>query len=252
MKSGKLFLSLFFIFCAFISIAQEKALFDSANADYARADYDKAIQKYEQINLEGKEAAELYFNLGNAYYKKAEIARALINYERALRLQPGNEDIRYNLDLANQRTEDKIEAAPEMFLIQWRESIAGFLNESGWAITCLFTFSASLFFLLIYFVSRIKVLKQTGFFSFFFLLLISFASFLFAFSISKEDKNRTEAIVTSSSVTVSGEPSEKGTKLFIIHAGCKVKLLEERSDWVEIKIANGNVGWIRSAQLEKI
>ncbi|MDQ3048717.1 MAG: hypothetical protein M3R27_14300 [Bacteroidota bacterium] len=252
MKSGKLLIFLFFSLLTVGSLAQSDALFDSANAAYAKADYDKAILQYEQIIQEGDESAELYFNLGNAYYKKEEIARTLINYERALRLQPGDEDILYNLEMASQRTEDKIEAAPEMFLVQWKKSISGIMSESGWSVTCILAFSLALFFLLLYFASSKKRLRQTGFFVAFFMLVITITSFLLAFSISKEDQNRKEAIVTSPSVTVNGEPSEKGTKLFIIHEGCKVNLLQERSDWVEIKIANGNIGWIKKFQLEKI
>jgi tetratricopeptide (TPR) repeat protein len=253
MKSSKFITLLLFIFSSsFLKADEPVPAFDSANSAYAAGKYEQAVKLYEQVLAANKESAALYFNLGNAYFKTNNISGAILNYERAKKLDPGNEDIETNLKIANQKTEDKIEAAPQLFLSQWENSITGLMNERQWSLLLILLTVVSLLFFSIYVLSKGKGLKQFGFFGGSVLMLLSVFTFFMARSKYNSSINSDSAIITSAAVTVTGSPSEKGTKLFMLHEGTKVKMTQEENEWTEIKIANGNVGWIRSASLVKI
>jgi len=228
------------------------ATFDSANTAYSQKEYDKAIQLYESIVTKNIEAPELYFNLGNAYYKTNNLGLAILNYERAKKLAPNDEDIAANLKIANLKIEDKIEPAPQLFLTEWKDSIINIMSEKKWSLlTILFVIISFLLFS-IYATSTNRNLKQLGFFgggiTVFCYILLFFAA-QSKYNITKFSK---DAIITSASVTINSSPDEKGTKLFILHEGTKVLITEENFDWTEIKIANGNVGWIKTSELKRI
>ena len=244
---------LLLIFIASSAKADENiAAFDSANASYAKGNFDKAIKLYESITKKNLEAPEIYFNLGNAYYKTNNVGYAILNYERAKKLAPDDEDIATNLKLASQRTEDKIEAAPRMFLTDWKNGIIDIMNEKAWSLVCILFVLLSFAMISIYIVSRNEGFKKMGFFG----GLISGALTIIIFFIAQQKyestKNSSDAIIIAGSVTVTGSPNDKGTKLFILHEGTKVIITDESADWTEIKIANGNVGWIKVNSLQKI
>ena len=249
----KFLLALFFIaLFSFVKAGENNVLLDSAGAAYSKGEYTKAAKFYETVLSSGQEAPEVYFNLGNAYYKSNNIALAILNYERAVKLEPDNEDFNFNLKLANQRIEDKIDEAPQMFLTQWKNAIVSLMTEKGWSQLCiaLVFFSLALFALFI--AAQQRALKQLGFFGGVVLAILCVSTFFIAKHKYNLTINGKEAVITAPSITVTGSPSEKGTKLFIIHEGTKVKVTQEDTDWVEIKIANGNTGWIKGSQLERI
>lgn len=249
----KLFLILLFtILYSFANANTNNLLLDSANSAYSKGDYDKASKLYENILSNGLEAPEVYFNLGNAYYKTNNIAFAILNYERALKLEPDNEDFNFNLKLANQKTEDKIDAAPQLFLSQWKNGLVDLMTEKGWSQLCILLICISLILFAIYITMQKRGLKQFGFFGGTTLVILSIITFFIAQHKYSITKNNTEAIITSPSITVTGSPNEKGTKLFILHAGTKVNVTQEDVSWAEIKIANGNTGWIKTSELQKI
>ncbi|HEY0029649.1 MAG TPA: tetratricopeptide repeat protein [Bacteroidia bacterium] len=249
--SGTILL-LFLWTLSFANKADQSIVFDSANAAYATGRYDTAIKLYESILEKNVESSELYYNLGNAYYKTNEIGLAILNYERAKKLNPSDEDLITNLKLANQRTEDKIEAAPELFITEWKNGIVNLLNETGWSVLCILLLCFSLILMITYIAAGNKKIKKTGFFGGLVFLLITVIIFFIAQHKYELTKYSADAIILSSSVTATGSPSEKGTKLFILHEGTKVTILQEETEWAEIRIANGNVGWIRSNSLKKI
>ncbi|MCW3071500.1 MAG: Tetratricopeptide repeat protein [Bacteroidetes bacterium] len=252
MKLNKL-IALAFILCSSFSKADEPGIaFDSANSAYAAGRYEQAIKLYEQVLESNKESAALYFNLGNAYFKTDNISAAILNYERAKKLDPDDEDIDVNLKIANQKTEDKIEAAPQLFLSQWENSITGLMNEREWSLLLICLTAASLAFFALYVLSQGKGWKQLGFFGGTGLMLFSVFTFFMAQSKYNSSINSDAAIITSATVTVTGSPSEKGTRLFVLHEGTKVKITQKENEWTEIKIANGNVGWVKSASLKEI
>lgn len=252
MKLNK-FIALLFLLSSVIAKAENlNAVWDSANAAYTDGRYEDAIKMYEQILAENKESAALYFNLGNAYFKTNNIGPAILNYERAKKLDPDDENINANLKLANQKTEDKIEAAPQFFLSQWKNTIVDAMSEKDWSILLIVSIIVSLLLFAIYVTSGGKALKQLGFYGGSALLVLSVILFFTARSKYDSTVNGNSAIVTSASVVVNGSPSAKGTRLFILHEGTKVDILQQQDDWTEVKIANGNVGWLKASDLEKI
>ncbi len=253
MKLNSFLIILFSFFASQLLAADANLLFKKANDLYAKNEFQKAIDLYEKVEASGMVSSELYYNLGNAYYKSNVIGKAILNYERAKKINPEDEDILFNLKLANQKTEDKIEAAPKLFLSQWKTGIVDMMSEKAWSISTMVFFTSGLLLLFLYFFFQKRLFKQIGFFLGLIMLVLSVFSFVFAKNSYELSANTIEAIVTVPSVTVLGSPNEKGTKLFVLHEGVKVTITEsESSDWVEIKIANGNVGWIHSAKIEKI
>ena len=213
-----------------------KAEGDSA---YMRNDYASAIQIYENLLKQG-EAAEVYYNLGNSYYKADDIAKAILNYERALLLQPGNADIRANLEIAQSKTIDKVVPVPEIFFVSWA--------KCGVVFFILLLISSYLFFF-----SKQIIWKKTGFIAGIVFLIFVVLSNVFASQQKSELTNRNSAIVLSPSVTVRSTPSESGTSLFILHEGHKVEIKDNSMrEWKEIRLEDGKVGWVPSATIEVI
>ncbi len=260
MKSGNLFILLLCILFSLPASAGEhpQALndvnisFDSANAAYARKNYELAISYYESIFGANQQSAALYFNLGNAYYQTGDYAKAILNYERAKKLAPDDEDIAANLQFANQKTEDKIEPAPEMFLVSMQKKIISLMDEKSWSLLCIILFTAGLILLGFFISSGNPFIKKAGFYLGVTALLLFLLTFFVAKSSYTASKSHKEAIVTAGAVTVLGSPSESSTKLFILHKGSKVVITEENDGWLEVTIANGNVGWVKATQIERI
>ena len=209
-----------------------KAQGDSA---YMRNDYASAIQIYESLLKKG-EAAEVYYNLGNSYYKADDIAKAILNYERALLLQPGNADIRANLEIARSKTIDKVVSVPDIFFVAWIKFF----------ILLLISFS-------LFFFSKQIIWKKSGFIAGILFLVFTVLSNIFASEQKSELLDRNDAIVLSPSVTVRSTPSESGTGLFVLHEGHKIEIKDNSMrEWKEIRLEDGKVGWIPASAIEVI
>lgn len=226
-----------------------KAEGDSA---YMRNDFASAIQIYEALLKDG-EAADIYYNLGNSYYKADNIAKAILNYERALLLQPGNADYRANLEVARSKTVDKMEAVPEIFFVTWIKSLINSMSVNAWAISGIVGFILLIVSIYLFVFSKQIVLKKTGFIAgIFFLIFVILAN---VFAAEQKDRllNRNKAIIISPSVTVRSTPSEGGTSLFVLHEGSKVNVKDSSmKEWKEIRLDDGKVGWVPSASIEII
>lgn len=226
-----------------------KAEGDSA---YMRNDYASAIQIYENLLKQG-EAAEVYYNLGNSYYKADDIAKAILNYERALLLQPGNADIRANLEIARSKTIDKVVSVHEIFFVSWTKSLINSLSVDAWAKCGVAFFILLLVSLYLFFFSKQIIWKKTGFIAGIVFLAFVVLSNVFASQQKNELTNRNAAIVLSPSVTVRSTPSESGTSLFILHEGHKVEIKDNSMrEWKEIRLEDGKVGWVPSTSIEVI
>lgn len=242
----------FIIFLSSAFANENKLLLDSANDAYSKSDFHKAVKLYSTIINSGQVAPEIYFNLGNAYYKANNIAFAILNYERAIKIYPDNADFNFNLKLANQKIEDKIEAAPQLFLVQWKNGLVDLLTEKEWSVLCIVLIIISLSLFAIYVTTAKRSLKQFSFFGGAILIMLSIIFYFVAQHKFNLTKYSNSAIITSAAITVTGSPNEKGTKLFILHEGTKVIVTQEDVNWSEIKIANGNTGWIKKSELQKI
>ena len=254
MKSSRLYSLL--LICIFFSVrlnANDYAeTFANANNAYSKKEYTKAIELYESIIADKQQAPQLFYNLGNAYFQTGDFAHAILNYERAKKISPDDEDILINLKAANLKIEDKIEVAPELFLIVLQQKIISLMNEKSWSLLCICCLFLGAILMGFFIGSNHYLIKKTGFYLGTSFLVLFIATFFVAKSSYNSSRLHNEAIVTAASVTVLGSPSDSSTKLFILHKGSKVFIRDENEDWLEIKIANGNVGWIRNNQVEKI
>lgn len=235
-----------------ISSGWENATKVEGDSAYMKNDYTSAIQIYEALLNRG-EAADIYYNLGNSYYKAGDIAKAILNYERALLLQPGDGDIRANLEIARSKTIDKVDPVPEIFFVSWTKSLINSMSVDSWAVcgvVCFILLIVSLYFFIF---SKQVVLKKAGFISGIVFLVVTILANVFASQQKDGLMNRNSAIVMNPSVTVRSTPSESGTSLFILHEGHKVDVKDgSMKDWKEIRLEDGKVGWVPASAIEII
>ncbi len=227
-------------------------LFQQANDAYARKNYQAATELYDSIAGMGYESAELYFNLGNSYFKSGRIANAILNYERAQILAPEDEDIEFNLRIANLQVADKIEAIPTPFFTKWWKGIYGMMSSSKWSIISIILWWIFFISLTAFVLVKYAGGKKVSFFIAVIGLFLFFGSFTMAYQQHQAEINKNEAIVFDSNVYVKSSPDESGTDVFILHEGTKVQLMDELADWQRIKLADGKVGWVKKNVIERI
>ena len=229
--------------------AVTKAEADSA---YMRGEYQQAIKDYEALLKEGV-SDKLYYNLGNAYYRTDNITQAVLNYERALLLSPGDRDIRFNLQMARSKTIDKITPETEMFFVTWYRSLVNLQSVDAWARTAVVSLLVALLLVLVYLFANSIAARKAGFFGGLFFVLLFLFSNVMAWQQKKLLDERSGAIVMSAAVTVKSTPAKSGTELFILHEGTKVTITDDSmKDWKEIRVADGKQGWVETNQIEKI
>ena len=229
--------------------AVTKAEADSA---YARQHYQDAIKQYEALLQEGV-SADLYYNLGNAYYRSENFTRAIINYERALLLEPGDKDIRHNLQLARQKTTDKLSPSADFFLVTWYRSLVNIMGVDSWAWMALVALAMGVVLFLVYLFSSRVSLQKVGFFGAAFMLLFFLIANLFAWHQSQVLTHRTGAVVIASETAVKSTPAQNGTNLFMLHEGTKVEITDDSmQDWKEVRLPDGKEGWISTSSIEVI
>jgi hypothetical protein len=228
------------------------SLKSEADSAYAKENYVGAAHQYEALLKQGSNA-DVYYNLGNCYYRLDNIPRAVLNYERALLLSPGDDDIRFNLDMARNKTIDKITPESEMFFVTWCRQLANLQSVDGWSHTAIGAFVIMLFTTLLYLFSKKILLKKIGFFSTLVLLVFTVLFNIFAFQQKTALDNRSGAIVMASSVTVKSTPTESGTDLFVLHEGTRVEITDDSMHgWKAVKLADGKQGWIPVNAMERI
>lgn len=226
-----------------------KAAADSA---YAHEQYQQAAEYYGKLLEEGV-SAELYYNLGNSYYRMDNITQAVLAYERALLLSPGDKDIRFNLQMARSKTIDKITPESEMFFVTWYRSLVNLMSVDGWAYLSLFALLLTIVLLLVYLFVDSIWLRKTGFFGGGFFVLLFLLSNLLAWQQKRAFSKRTEAVIVKSAVTIKSTPSKNGTDLFVLHEGTKVTITDSSmKGWKEIRVADGKEGWLEVSEIEII
>jgi len=227
-------------------------LIQKANEHYTKEDYQKAIDGYNQILMAGIESPEVYYNLGNAYYKTKQYTLSILNYERAKLLAPDDEDIEFNLQVANQKVVDSIQELPGIFIVRWWNALVNSQSTDTWSVVSIFSFVVFLTMLGFYFFAKTSEVKRITFWSGCFLIVLTIFSWTFAAKQKSRLVNHSYAIVMQPTVTVKSSPSEKGTNLFVVHEGLKVRITDKLGDWVEIRLADGNKGWLMTESVERI
>lgn len=247
-----LILIIFAVFC-YSSFSQSiDSLFAAGNKQYSDANYEKAIQIWEEILETGYEASQIYYNLGNAYFKSNKIGPAILNFERAKILAPYDKDINYNLELARTYIVDKVDKIPEVFYLRWYKNIVQRFSSDKWTIISIITFIIFLVLFSLYLYTKSYTPKKIAFWFSILFLVIWISTFSFSWSGKKLASDHNKAIVFSPSVTVKSSPDESGTELFVIHEGTKVTVIDELNEWSEIVLSSGSKGWLLSSSIEKI
>lgn len=231
------------------SFAVSKAEADSA---YVDGNYQLAAQYYNELLEEGV-SSELYFNLGNAYYRMNDITHSLIAYERALRLSPGDTDIRFNLQLARSKTVDKIAPEAELFFVTWYHAFVNLLSADGWSFFALGTLAFAILLALLYLFSSPIWLRKIGFFGGMSMMMLFLMANIFAWQQQSALTSHKDAIIIQSAVSVKSSPSLGSADLFLLHEGTKVKITDDSMEnWKEIRISDGKQGWVEFSQIEII
>lgn len=235
-----------------VTVFAQSDLIQKANDHYTKEEYNKAIDGYNQILMAGIESPEVYYNLGNAYYKTNQFTLAILNFERAKLLAPDDEDIEFNLAVANQKVVDSIQELPGIFIVRWWNSLINSQTTDSWAVLSIIGFILFLTLVGLYFFARTGDVKRVSFWAACFFIVLTIFSWSFAAKQKSRLVNHSFAIVMQPTVTIKSSPSEKGTNLFVIHEGLKVRITDKLGDWVEIRLADGNKGWLLTESIEQI
>ena len=223
-----------------------------ADSLYAAEHYQEAAKQYEALLKQGV-SSDLYYNLGNCYYRMDDMTRAVLNYERAQLLSPGDRDVRINLQMARSKTIDKIVPESEMFFVTWYHSLVNLMSVDGWARMSLVSLIVAIILALAYLFSDLIWLRKVGFFTGLLFLVVFVLSNLFAYQQKQALVFRSGAIIIRSAVNVKSTPAHNGTDLFILHEGTKVTITDNTmKEWREIRVADGKEGWLPTKDLEVI
>ncbi|MBF6627355.1 MAG: tetratricopeptide repeat protein [Proteiniphilum sp.] len=233
-----------------------ESLSASAAAAYRQQDYKRSAELYETLVSQSIESdmvsSEIYYNLGNAYFRDNQLGKAILNYERALLLDPGDGDIRHNLRFARNRTEDRIDAAGNLFFTNWFMAVRNIYSSNRWAAIGIVLFLLLLVCVAVFLFVRYLWARKTAFYCGIVLFLLVIVTNIFAFSQKRERLERESAIVMTGAVMVKASPDQNSNQLFELHEGTKVKIRNSDSNWYEIEIANGSVGWLSQETVEII
>ena len=233
-----------------LNAQDEQKIFESANEMYKQQNYEKAIEYYKTLEKYNLISSELFYNLGNSYYKLNKVGPSIYYYEKALKLNPLNKDVQNNLVFARRLALDNIEELPKTVFQKLNSRYLQKLSYNQWAIVSIvFCELGSLLFLLFYFSNQPRS-KRT----FFVTSLISFLFLIISLTITYNQfsyfKNNKVAIVFAEETEVRNAPSLNSEEVFTLHEGTKVIVLDTIDDWKKIKIADGKIGWIIAGDIQ--
>lgn len=222
------------------------------DAAYAKGRYQEARDSYQKLINAGNASAALYFNMGNACFKTDDIPSAILYYEKARVLSPGDEDINFNIRYANQKTTDRIEDAPEFFLFKWWRGFILSISLSALAILSIISVVLASLTLIWYLFTQSVNIKKASFYAAFALFFVGVVFIFMANRQSAYFAGHKQAIVFGSSVSVKSTPGDGGKTLFLIHAGTKVNLTGTSGKQIKISLANASTGWIAASDVKEI
>jgi tetratricopeptide (TPR) repeat protein len=240
-------------FHCFVAFGQEKdTTFENANAAYNAGQFEKAVMLYKQILESGQHSAELYFNLGNSYYRLNQVGESIFYFEKAKQLQPTDEDINVNSSFAQNMAIDAVEVLPKSQVTQLKDSIIELFSQEGWAYFIVLLAWLLVLFWGLYLWNKIPFIKRTFFVSSLVLALFLIGSLFIAVIKSANTADTTYGILFNEKMEVWAEPNSRAEVLFLLHEGTKVQMLDELQDWQKIRIANGSEGWIKNAKVRSL
>lgn len=253
------FRTIIFSICIFLLSYQEAFTqedtgdkFRQGNENFSSGNFDKALEKWLDLYNTGFRSAELEYNIGNAYFKLNNIPGAILFYERASLLKPADEDINYNLQIARTLSVDRFDEIPELFFVRWYNFMALLLSSNLWARISISSFILFLLLLSLYFYTSKYKLKVLGFWLALLLLIVSSTSLMFSARNKNLVYNSRKAIIFNPLVNGKSSPDNSGTDLFLLHEGTKVTVEDKVGEWYEVRLSDGNKGWIPASSLEII
>lgn len=239
-----------------VSAATAQTTAEKAAEAYRTGNFAKSVELYESIVAQGlsenRESGDIYYNLGNAYFRHNEVAKAILNYERALLLKPGDADIRHNLRFARTQIEDKIDVSGDLFVANLWRNVANWFDSNTWASIGIALFILFLACVGTFLFVRLMWLKKSVFYAGIVLFVCMLFANVFAFSQRNARILRHTGIVMAASASAMTSPDSNSKELFRLHAGTKVKMKKTDGNWYEVEIANGSVGWIPKESVEAI
>jgi len=248
MKSVKTYI----ISLLFISLFVQAVSSQNSNKDkfyqgvtfFSAGSYKEALQTWTDIYNTGYRSANLDYNIGNAYFKLNNVPLAILFYERAYLLKPADEDINYNLQVARTLIVDRFQEIPELFFVRWYNFISLFFSTNTWAKISLISFIIFLLLLSLYIYSSRHRYKVIGFWLAVFCLVLSATTLAFSLRNRSLVYNSHKAIIFNSMVSGKSSPDKSGNDLFVLHEGTKVTVEDAVGDWLEIRLSDGNKGWV--------
>jgi tetratricopeptide (TPR) repeat protein len=216
---------------------------------YTASNYQEALKEWLDIYNTGYRSAELDYNIGNAYFKLSNVPGAILFFERARLLRPADNNINYNLRIARTLVVDKFEEIPELFFVRWFDFLSLLLPTNTWAVISLVSFIFSLILLSVYIYSSGYRIKVLGFWAALLFLIISASSLAFTIRNKSLVFDSNKAVIFTPSLNGKSSPDNSGTDLFILHEGSKVTIEDHVGEWYEIKLSDGNKGWVPSNSL---
>jgi tetratricopeptide (TPR) repeat protein len=242
----------YILFIIFISLFVRIAVSQDTNKDkfyqgvtyFTAGSYKEALQIWTDIYNTGYRSANLDYNIGNAYFKLNNIPSAILFYERAYLLKPADENINYNLQIARTLIVDRFQEIPELFFIKWYNFVSLFLSINSWAKISITSFILFLLLLSLYIYSSRYRHKVIGFWLGVFFIVLSLTSLAFTIRNKSLVYDSHKAIISSPMVNGKSSPDKSGNDIFVLHEGTKVTVEDEVGEWSEIRLSDGNKGWV--------
>lgn len=254
MKTMKKYILVFMLLlCATWVYANENIqLWNKANDAYSMGQYESALADWLQIEDSGEHSYKLYCNIGNAYYKTGSMGKAVLYYEKALKLNPAGEDAKINLQIAKLQTLDKIEVVPEFILTTWIKDIRNMMSSDSWAYVALGLFAVVALLMLLFKFAPTVGQRKFSFVLACIVFLFAIFAVIFAANLRANANSEDQAIVMVPVSNVKSAPNATGNNLFILHEGSKVEILEEAGKWCRIEISDGRQGWMQKNDVDVI
>jgi len=241
------------LFCAWYNAnATPDSLYNNANSFYQEGRYEESIELYESVVVAGYESTSLYYNMGNAYFRSNKLGKARLYYEKALKINPDDEDVITNISYLETLLADRFEFVPEIFFKKWMKSVIVSRSSDSWAYISMASFILSIIAFSAYLLFRNILIRKSGFYGSAILLLVSIFSLTASWKQYQLIISPDSAVVTDLSVNVKSAPRETGTGLFILHEGAKVRIEDKTGGWQEIRLSDGRKGWVPEESIEKI
>lgn len=226
------------------SFSNEKL--QKAEQAYDSKKYKDAILNYEELVKDGFKSYQLYYNLGNAYYKNNQLGKAIYYYELARKINPNDEDVRINLGIASAKTVDKIDAKENFFISAVKSNLLSYLSTSSWAWLSIATLLIGCILFFVFVSSGNVALKRISFLLSCILIIGFVIAYSLGYSALKSKSENKFAIITAKEIKIMNEPTQSASSKFSLHEGTKIRVVENNGDWLLIKLDNGNEGWVKT------